>query len=102
VLENADNVVFASIADDDGQAAVARGVLTDGWLGVTALTVDQSRRRGGLGRHLMADLTRWAVHRGAHCAYLQVAAENDAALRLYDTLGYVRHHPYHYRRAPQP
>ena len=101
VLENAENVVFASIADD-GQAAVARGVLTGGWLGVTALTVDQTRRRGGVGRHLMAELTRWAANRGAHSAYLQVAAENDAALRLYDTLGYVRHHQYHYRRAPQP
>ncbi len=102
VLENADNVVFASIADNDGQAAVARGVITGGWLGVTALTVDQTRRRGGVGRQLMAELTRWAVQRGAHSAYLQVAAENDAALRLYDTLGYVRHHQYHYRRAPQP
>jgi len=102
VLENADNVVFASITDNDGQAAVARGVLTGDWLGVTALTVDQTRRRGGVGRQLMAELTRWAVQRGAHSAYLQVAAENDAALRLYDTLGYVRHHQYHYRRAPQP
>jgi N-acetylglutamate synthase len=102
VLENAENVVFASIADNDGQAAVARGVLTDGWLGVTALTVDQTRRRGGVGRHLMAELTRWAAQRDAHSAYLQVAAENDAALRLYDTLGYVRHHQYHYRREPQP
>jgi GNAT superfamily N-acetyltransferase len=102
LLENAENVVFGSMADHHGQLAVARGVLTDCWLGVTALTVDQSRRRGGVGRHLMAELTRWAAQRGAHSAYLQVAAENDAALRLYDTLGYVRHHQYHYRRAPQP
>ena len=102
VLENAENVVFASVANSDGQAAVARGVLTDGWLGVTALTVEKTRRRSGVGRHLMAELTRWAVERRAHSAYLQVAAENDAALRLYDTLGYLRHHQYHYRRAPQP
>ncbi len=100
VLENADNVVFASVADKRGQAAVARGVLTDGWLGVTALTVDQTRRRGGIGRHLMGELTRWAADRGARAAYLQVAEENDAALRPYHTLGYTRHHHYHYRSAP--
>lgn len=48
----------------------------------------------------MGELTRRAVDRGARAAYLQVAEENDAALRLYDTLGYTRHHQYHYRSAP--
>ena len=51
VLENADNVVFGSITDADGLAAVVRGVVTDDWLGITAVTVDQSRRRAGIGRH---------------------------------------------------
>ena len=48
MLVNAENVIFASLHDDLGQVAVVRGVLTDGWLGVTALTVDASpapRRR---------------------------------------------------------
>ena len=54
VLVNADDVIFASLHDGLGQVAVVRGVLTDGWLGVTALTVSQSRRRGGLGSVLMA------------------------------------------------
>jgi N-acetylglutamate synthase len=98
VLTNADNVVFASLADDLGQAAVVRGVVTDGWLGVTALTVDQSRRRGGIGRHLMGELMRWAVAHGARQVYLQVAADNAAALGLYERLGFVCHHRYHYLR----
>ena len=46
---NADNVVFASLHDALGQVAVVRGVITDGWLGVTALTVDRARRRAGIG-----------------------------------------------------
>jgi ribosomal protein S18 acetylase RimI-like enzyme len=75
-------------------------VIADGWLGVTALTVDQTRRRGGVGRHLMGELMQWAADRGAHSAYLQVADENAAALGFYDRIGFVRHHPYHYRRAP--
>jgi len=100
VLENAANVVFASVVDADGQAGVVRGVIADGWLGVTALTVDQTRRRGGVGRHLMGELMQWAADRGANSAYLQVADENAAALGFYDRIGFVRHHPYHYRRAP--
>ena len=98
VLENADNLVFCSLADAGGQVAVARGVVTDGWLGITAVTVDDARRRGGVGRHLMGVLMRWAHDRGARRAYLQVADENVAALGFYDRLGFVRHHPYHYRR----
>jgi ribosomal protein S18 acetylase RimI-like enzyme len=100
VLENADNVTFCSLADADGQAGVVRGVVTDGWLGVTALTVDETRRRAGVGRHLMGELMRWAAARGARSAYLQVADENVAALRFYDRIGFTRHHGYHYRRAP--
>ncbi len=100
VLENAANVVFCSVVDADGQAGVVRGVLTDGWLGVTALTVDETRRRAGVGRHLMGELMRWAAARGAHSAYLQVADENAAALGFYDRIGFARHHGYHYRRAP--
>ena len=98
VLRNADSVVFGSLADQHGQAAVVRGVLTDGWLGVTALTVSADRKRTGAGSHLMAELMRWAGIRGAVKVYLQVAAENQAALGLYDRLGFARHHQYHYRR----
>jgi len=83
-----------------GAAAVVRGVLTDGWLGVTALTVTSSHRRTGLGTHLMGELLRWATERGAERIYLQVAAENEPALTLYERLGLRRHHAYHYLRLP--
>ena len=100
ILENADSVVFGSLEDAAGPAAVVRGVLTDDWLGVTALTVGESRRREGAGRQLMGELLRWALARGAHDCYLQVAAENAAALALYGRLGFTEHHRYHYRRSP--
>ena len=101
VLGNADSVVFGSLADERGQAAVVRGVLTEDWLGVTALTVAQDRKRTGAGSHLMAELMRWAQARRARRVYLQVAAENLAALGLYDRLGFVKHHAYHYRRSAE-
>ncbi|MET0864106.1 MAG: GNAT family N-acetyltransferase [Nakamurella sp.] len=102
VLVNADDVIFASLRDGESQLAVVRGVLTDGWLGVTALTVSKARRRGGIGSVLMGELFRWAARRGAHSVYLQVAADNDAALGLYQRLSFAEHHRYHYRRGPQP
>jgi ribosomal protein S18 acetylase RimI-like enzyme len=99
ILRNADPVVFASLEADGDVVAVARGVVTDGWLGVTALTVDPARLRSGAGRHLMGELLRWAADRGARNCYLQVAADNEAALGLYARLGFSAHHRYHYRRS---
>ncbi len=101
VLCHANSVVFGSLTDERGQSALVRGVLTDGWLGITALTVAQDRKRTGAGSHLMAELMRWAQARGARSVYLQVAAENLAALGLYDRLGFVKHHAYHYRRSAE-
>jgi GNAT superfamily N-acetyltransferase len=98
VLRNAESVVFGSLTDHRGQFAVVRGALTGDWLGVTALTVGHDRTRTGAGTHLMAELLRWGEARGARNVYLQVAAENLAALGLYDRLGFTRHHAYHYRR----
>ncbi len=99
ILRNAEPVMFGSLEDGE-VVAVVRGVLTDGWLGVTALTVDPARYRSGAGTHLMGELLGWAAGRGALSCYLQVAADNGAALGLYSRLGFTAHHRYHYRRPP--
>jgi GNAT superfamily N-acetyltransferase len=99
VLTNAEDVVFASVRLDSGPlAAVARGVLTDGWLGVTAVTVTEEHRRRGLATAVMAALQGWAAERGAHSVYLQVTAGNAPARALYRRAGFIEHHRYHYRR----
>ena len=100
VLTNAEDVVFASVRPGGGPtAAVARGVLTDGWLGVTAVTVAEEHRRRGLATAVMAALQDWAADRGAHSVYLQVVAGNAPARALYRRAGFIEHHRYHYRRA---
>jgi ribosomal protein S18 acetylase RimI-like enzyme len=73
-------------------------VLTDGWLGVTAVTVAEEHRRRGLATAVMAALQRWAGERGAHSVYLQVTAGNAPARALYRRAGFIEHHRYHYRR----
>jgi GNAT superfamily N-acetyltransferase len=104
VLVNADGPVFASVRVDPEPAplaAVARGVVVDGWLGVTAVTVHERYRRRGLATAVMAGLGAWARARGAHSCVLQVASSNGAALALYARSGFTEHHRYHYRLGPE-
>ncbi|UOY03823.1 GNAT family N-acetyltransferase [Blastococcus sp. PRF04-17] len=104
VLANADEPVFAAVRCDPEPAplaAVARGVLVDGWLCVTAVTVDERHRRRGLATAVMAALGAWARDRDGHSCLLQVAQENTPALALYARLGFTEHHRYHYRLGPQ-
>ena len=105
VLLAADEPVFASVRLDPEPAplaAVARGVVVDGWLCVTAVTVDDRYRRRGLATAVMAALGAWARERGGHSCVLQVAGSNAPALALYDRLGFTEHHRYHYRLGPEP
>jgi GNAT superfamily N-acetyltransferase len=105
VLLNADDPVFASIRCDQAPAplaAVARGVVVEDWLVVTAVTVEERYRRRGLATAVMAGLGTWARDRGASSCVLQVAGGNAPALSLYERLGFTEHHRYHYRLAPVP
>jgi GNAT superfamily N-acetyltransferase len=98
VLVNAEGPVFAAVRCGPGPlAAVARGVLVESWLCVTAVTVDERCRRRGLATAVMAGLGAWARERGGRSCVLQVAGGNAAALALYARLGFTEHHRYHYR-----
>lgn len=58
---------------------------------VDLVGVEESRRRTGLGRRLMlAGLSRLRGEAGLRQVNLSVAAGNEAALALYDSLGFVR------------
>jgi len=105
VLLAADDPAFLTVRLDPAPAppaAVGRGVVVDGWLVVTAVTVDETYRRRGLATAVMAALGAWAAERGGHSCTLQVVASNGPALALYDRLGFTEHHRYHYRTAPPP
>ena len=101
VLTSGEGLVFASVRlspEPAPLAAVARGAVSGGWLGVTALTVAEEHRRRGLATAVMAALQRAAAEQGAHSVYLQVTADNTAARELYRRAGFIEHHRYHYRR----
>lgn len=89
------------IADGAGgePAAVAVGVVEEGWLGVFSLTVAPAARRQGVGSAVMDALEVWAATAGARHVYLQAEADNKPALRLYAGRGLSIAHSYHYRSA---
>ena len=57
---------------------------------ITTIAVHPDERRRGLGRDLMLELLARGRALGAECSTLEVRAGNDAAIKLYESLGYVR------------
>ena len=56
---------------------------------IIALGVEQSRQRRGLGRQLLIAGVQEAAARGAQKLFLEVAADNVAALALYRHSGFI-------------
>jgi N-acetylglutamate synthase len=78
-------------------AAVGRGAVTESpdgtrWIGLSAVHVVETARRRGLARELCEALLAWGAERGATRAYVQVLADNTAATRLYQSMGFSVHH----------
>ncbi|MEP6762536.1 MAG: GNAT family N-acetyltransferase [Sporichthyaceae bacterium] len=94
-------VGFAMLYAGSEPLAIGRVSVEGEWCGITSVDVVPAARRRGLGSQVMAALLGWAQQQGATSSYLQVRAANPGALKLYDALGYVTHHPYGYR-APSP
>jgi N-acetylglutamate synthase len=100
LLTRHDRVAFARIEVDGQVAAIGRGVVDDGWLGLSSIAVGPQFRRRGLARAIVAGLVEWARPAGAQRSYLQVESDNAAAITLYERLGFWEHHRYRYRRDP--
>jgi len=100
LLTRHDQVRFAAVRDGDRLLAIGRGVVDDGWLGVSAVHVAGEARRRGLATAVVTALVGWARTVGAGRSYLQVSAANTAGVGLWNALGYHWHHDYHYRREP--
>ncbi len=79
------------VAREDGGIAGSVMVGFDGHRGwVYYLAVAPGRRRGGLGRVLMAAAEAWLRARGCPKMQLMVRPENEAALGFYAALGMER------------
>jgi ribosomal protein S18 acetylase RimI-like enzyme len=91
VLEEAGRPVSTAICVHDGDVAGLFEIATEG-----------SARRHGHGRRIVLSALKWAKLRGAAMAWLQVEADNEPAIALYQSLGFHEVYRYHYRRLAAP
>jgi ribosomal-protein-alanine N-acetyltransferase len=68
--------------------ALGCGWLVVDELHITAMAVEPNRRRQGLGRRVLMALLQQGQAQGALHATLEVAAGNQAAIRLYEACGF--------------
>lgn len=98
VLSGPASVALAGVGDPP--TAIGRGVVVGDWLGLAAVEVHPAHRRQGLARAVVDALLAWGAERAARSAYVQVAAEADAALALWAAYGFGTHHLYRYLCPP--
>ncbi|HLK42575.1 MAG TPA: GNAT family N-acetyltransferase, partial [Thermoleophilia bacterium] len=107
ILGSGEAVRYASVFDPEsgsvlaiGRAALASRPGDEGparWAGLAGIETAPAARRRGLAKLVVDGLLEWAADEGATHAYLEVGADNAAALALYESLGFTTHHAYHYR-----
>ncbi len=78
-------------------AAVGRGVLERGWVGVFGMFTGPEFRRQGLAKAILGSLAVWGQDNGAQKMYLQVMENNPGARALYEKVGFATRYHYHYR-----
>lgn len=86
-----------ALAHIDGMPAGSALANADaGWTCITAVHTLPAFRRRGVGRTLVMALAEWARPKCSGI-FLQVEADNEAALRLYASVGFTPAYDYHYR-----
>ncbi len=85
---------------DAGQNLIASGVARTCGLHVGLFNIYTAPhyRGKGCGQAITTALLQWAQHQGARTAFLQAEADNAAAIRIYQRLGFAAVYGYHYRR----
>ena len=87
---------FARLDAGGEAAAIGACAIEGSSAGVFAMRTDPRHRRQGLARRILNALMARAGEAGATRAYLQVEAENGAALALYEAAGFAEAYRYRY------
>lgn len=91
----------AVLARIDGEPVGAGQVALDERLaGIYDVVTAPHARGQGIATRMVARLLTWAWEHGAGQAYLQVNADNAAALAIYRKFGFATAYEYHYRARP--
>lgn len=101
ILHNiASEKCFAILLKGNQVVACGLGVLERDYIGLFEIITAKEQRRKGFGRELVLAILDWAKNKGATQAYLQVVRDNEAAFKLYATLGFQEIYQYFYRIPP--
>ncbi|MEU9833559.1 GNAT family N-acetyltransferase [Streptosporangium sp. NPDC048047] len=91
---------FLSVSHEGRAASMGMVVADSGWAGVFCMATRPDLRRRGLAAAVLGAGARWAAGQGADRLYLQVEKDNRAALALYERIGFIYSHGYHFRTLP--
>ncbi|WP_370324544.1 GNAT family N-acetyltransferase [Euzebya sp.] len=94
------DVAFGQVKVDGEVVGIGRAAVAEGWVGLTAVSVDGAHRRRGIARAVAGALVRWGAGRGGRDVYVQVTSTNEPALGMWRRLGFVDHHTYRYLTLP--
>ncbi|MEP1090263.1 MAG: GNAT family N-acetyltransferase [Rhizobiaceae bacterium] len=87
--------------DEQGEAlAAAMAVRFGDLVGLFEIVSNPNKRQQGLGRRIVRTAMLWGREHGARQAWLQVVAENQPAINLYQGEGFSDVYSYAYRQAP--
>ncbi|TXR53831.1 GNAT family N-acetyltransferase [Reinekea thalattae] len=92
-----DKTLMLVLTDGEQELACGLGVLSGQYFGLFDIATKKIARNQGFANQLISAMLAWAVQQGANYSYLQVVADNQAAIRLYKKLGYQHGYDYWYR-----
>jgi GNAT superfamily N-acetyltransferase len=91
-------VAFARLMEDGRIAAIGFATAERGWASLHEIGADPAFRRGGRAGRVVRALLAWGAAEGARRVWLQVSADNDPAIALYERLGFETAYNYEYFR----
>ena len=98
ILETIKSATYFALLKVKGEVvACALGVVENEQLGIFDVLTREQDRGKGYATYLLRETFNWALSAGATSSYLQVVAENNSAISLYEKLGYQQCYQYWYR-----
>lgn len=82
--------IFVVAEGSDGVVGYGSAWLTVDEIHIITIAVSPDHRRQGVGEKIIREMVMQGVDRGGTCATLEVRAGNEAALGLYESLGFER------------
>lgn len=89
-LQGTDCRTFLALSEKEVPTGVVVGITNDGNAGLVSMWVAPEERKKGIGRALIDAVINWAKENDFSEILLDVADENLAAIRLYESKGFTR------------